>query len=108
MAEIIKVDSSAFEACISAYKNSLQTLQGAVNTYEQALNALQNDWTGRAFAIMCGKVVQMVSKIRASFERVTDAINELQEAEKMFVNTENSIKSRINSLDAGSKSPFGA
>lgn len=109
MANDIKVfDEAAFEACISSYKNSLQTLQGAVSTYEQALNALRNDWTGRAFAVMCGKVVQMVAKIRSSFDRVTDAIDELQGTKELFINSENELKSKFSSLDAGSKSPFGS
>ena len=106
MADKIRVVDSELEACVAAYKGSLETLQGAVRTYEQALNALRSDWTGRAFSIMAGKVAQMMVRISESFERVTDAITELEETKELFQENETTLQSGFNALDAGSKSPF--
>lgn len=106
MAEHIRCSKEAFETCVNSYKNSLETLQNAVSTYEQALNALSSDWTGRAFVAMCGKVVSMVARIKSSFDRVTDAITELEAVDKLFEENETALTNNFNALDAGSKSPF--
>ncbi|MBE5801780.1 MAG: hypothetical protein E7319_05765 [Clostridiales bacterium] len=107
MADKIVVIDSEFQACISAYRSSLETLQNAVQVYEGAMNALRNDWTGRAFVIMLAKVVDLVAKIKASYDRVNDAISELQNTSALFEENENALKGKFDGLDAGSKSPFG-
>lgn len=106
MADKIRVESTELEACVASYKKSLETLNDAVQTYEQALDALSNDWTGAAFAIMSGKVVQMVSQIKNSFERVNDAISELEEAKNLFNENEQKLSTDFSNLDVGTKSPF--
>lgn len=106
MAERIVCSKEEFESCIAAYKGSMETLQGAVATYEQALNALSSDWTGRAFAAMCAKVASLTMRIKSSFDRVTDAISELEAVEKLFEENETSLTGKFNALDVGSKSNF--
>lgn len=106
MADIIRVESSELQACAAAYRSSLETLNDAVHTYQEALNALRSDWTGRAFVIMSAKVAEMVAKIVGSFDRVNDAINELNETENMFNENEQKLKSNFSNLDVGTKSPF--
>lgn len=106
MADKIRVESTELEACVAAYRKSLETLNDSVHTYEQALDALRNDWTGRAFVLMSGKVAQMVMQIKNSFERVNDAISELEETKNLFNENESKLASNFNNLDAGNKSPF--
>ncbi|MBP3645509.1 MAG: hypothetical protein J6K55_03700 [Clostridia bacterium] len=107
MADNIRVVDSELQACVAAYRNSLDVLQTAVRTYEAAMNALRSDWTGKAFVIMIAKVVDLVNKIKASFERVNDAISELQAVENLFEENESKLKGNFDALDAGSQSPFG-
>ena len=106
MADKIYVVDTELDACAAAYKNSLETLRSAVQTYEQALNALQNDWTGRAFVIMAGKVAHLTMSIAKSFDRVYDAVSELGGVKTVFNEKEQQLKSKIDSLEVGSKSPF--
>lgn len=108
MADNIRVESSELLACANEYRQSLETLEDAVMTYQNALNALANDWTGRAFMIMSGKVADMVSKIVASFDRVGDAITELNDTNEMFEGNESDLKGTFGGLDVGTKSPFGS
>ena len=102
----IVVSDSELQACVAAYKSSLETLQNAVQAYENALNALRSDWTGKAFVMMVGKVVDLISKIKASYERVNDAISELNAVKAEFIENEAKLKGNFNALDAGSVSPF--
>ena len=102
---IVVIDSE-FHACIATYKSSLQTLQNAVQAYESALNALRSDWTGKAFVMMVAKVVDLIAKIKASYDRVNDAINELNAVDALFAENEEKLKGNFNALDAGSVSPF--
>lgn len=106
MADKIRVESTELEACVAAYKKALETLNDSVQTYEQALDALRNDWTGKAFLIMSGKVAQMVMQIKNSFERVNDAISELEQTKNLFNENETKLASDFNNLDVGTKSPF--
>lgn len=106
MADNIRVVDSELQACVTAYRNAFQTLQSCVRLYETALNALKSDWTGRAFAIMLVKVVDLITKIKESFDRVNDAMSELQQVEALFEENEQKLQSNFNALDAGSASPF--
>ena len=106
MPDQIRVESSELEACVAAYKTSLSTLEDAVNTYEKALDALRNDWTGRAFAAMSAKVLSLVLQIRNSFQRVNDAVEELNFTKDLFEENEAKLTNRFTSLDEGTKSPF--
>lgn len=107
MAERIVCSEAEFQNCIRAYKGSLEQLQSAVRIYEEALNALRSDWTGKAFLIMMGKVVSMIKRIKESFERVTDAVVELEAVEKLFMQNEATLTGKFNALDVGTKSNFG-
>lgn len=107
MAERIVCSEAEFQTCIAAYKGSLEQLQSAVSIYEEALNALNSDWTGKAFVIMMGKVVSMIKNIKQSFDRVTDAVNELEAVDKLFAEHETTLTGKFNTLDAGRKSSFG-
>lgn len=107
MADYIDYKSSDLEACAAAYRGSLQKLQTAVSTYEQALNALRSDWTGKAFIIMAGKVVTMVLRIKESFDRVTDAMDELGQVQALMDETEQTNVTKMSGLEVGSESPFG-
>ena len=107
MADDIRVVDSELQACANEYRQSLETLNDAVREYRDALDALQNDWTGRAFAIMSAHVVNLTMKIMGSFERVTDAIKELGDVENLFNENEAKLVSKFNNQDTGIKSPFG-
>lgn len=107
MANDIRVVDSELQACAAEYAQSLQTLNEAVREYQQALSALQSDWTGRAFLIMSGHVAQLTEKIIKSFDRVNDAIGELGEVEELFNENENKQRTRFANQDVGTKSPFG-
>lgn len=107
MANDIRVPGSELQACAAEYAQSLQTLNEAVREYQQALNALKSDWTGRAAVIMSGNAAQLAVRIAELFERVTDGITELGEVEVLFNENESGLKARFANQDVGSKSPFG-
>ena len=107
MADQIRVVDSELQECAKEYTASLGTLQEAVREYVDALDALRSDWTGRAFAIMSGHVINLTTKLTESFERVTDAVTELTQVEQLFEENEARQKSVYNSQDVGTKSPFG-
>lgn len=106
MANQIRVETSELAACAAAYRASLNTLQECVQQYHNALDALRNDYTGKAFAIMSGKVVSMLAKITGSFVRVEDAISELGATQQLFEENEAALRGKFDALDAGTKSPF--
>lgn len=108
MAERIKVSSEAFEECISQYRTSLDVLSDAISTYQQAITALQQDWTGKAFAIMAAKALLLINSIMKAVSRANDAVSELQQVEKIFEENENKQQKAYQALDVGTKSPFEA
>lgn len=108
MADIIRVDSSDLQQCASKYTSALATLKDAYNAYTKSLNALRSDWTGRAFVIMSGKVAAMGVNIAKSFEKLTDAVSELNEVSELNQDTESDIKSKVSSQQVGNESPFNA
>lgn len=107
MADEIRVVDSELQACAREYMQSLDTLTDAVHEYKEALEALKSDWTGRAFIIMSGHVANLTQKIFGSFERVTDAIKELGDVERVFEENEKKISTTMKNQDVGTKSPFG-
>lgn len=107
MADDIRVVDSELQQCAAEYKASLQTLGEAVREYQQAIEALSHDWTGRAAVIMCGHVISLAGKIFESFDRVNDAIDELGGVEELFEANEAKQKNVYANQDVGTKSPFG-
>ena len=105
MADVIRVESAQFEACKARYRSALQTLQECVEKYNKSLEDLRNDYTGKAFMIMSGKVATMSMNIKRSFEKVTDVLDELTEVEDTFAQNEDKLKGAANSKDEGKKSP---
>ena len=59
-------------------------LTSAIQIYQQAIATLQQDWTGRAYAAMALKAFQLISSIMTAVSRANDAVDELQQAEKIF------------------------
>lgn len=108
MADIIRVDSADLQQCASKYLSALGTLKDAYNAYIKSLNALNSDWTGRAFLIMSGKVASMGKNIARSFEKLTDAVTELNAVSELNQETESGIKSQVASQQVGTESPFNA
>lgn len=106
MADIVKVRSEELQECAARYLRSLGTMRECVSEYQNALEALSNDWTGRAFIIMSGKVAAMVAKIIASFDRINDAVSELGEVKALLEETESTLKSQAEALDVGTQSEF--
>lgn len=108
MADIIRADSAELQQCASKYLSALATLKDAYAAYTKSLNALRSDWTGRAFVIMSGKVATMGINIAKSFEKLTDAVSELNEVRELNQETESGIKSQIGNQQVGNESPFNA
>lgn len=106
MADIQKVSVQDIEACKSRYLSALSTLQECVAKYEKSLADLSNDYTGKAFLIMSGKVAKMSLDLKTSFEKLTDVVSELGEVRDVYEENETNISSRANNLDAGAVSPF--
>ena len=93
--------------CAAKYALASTKLMQASATYAKALQALSNDYTGRAFIIMSGKVAMMLKNLAQSYAKCLDAIKELTDVKGMFEETEKSITSAYSSLDTGN-SPFNA
>lgn len=106
MADRIEVSSFELQSCAQKYTESLQTLQEAVQDYTNALDALKQDWTGKAALIVLGNILSLTSKIVKSFDRVNDAIKELRTAETLYDENESKQQNTYNSVDVGVKSPF--
>ena len=106
MADRIEVSSPELQACASKYAQTLQQLHEAVNDYHRAIDALSQDWTGAAALIVLGNVLNLTGKITESFDRVTDAIKELNTAESLYDENENKQQGVYNAIDVGVKSPF--
>lgn len=104
----IVIDSSDLQQCVARYTSALATLRDAHASYTRSLEDLRSDWTGRAFVIMSGKVAAMGINIAKSFDKLTDAISELNEMNELAQDTENDIKGKIAAYDVGSESPFNA
>lgn len=108
MADIIRVDSADLQQCASRYLSALATLKDAYSAYTKSLSALSSDWTGRAFIIMSGKVAAMGVNIAKSFEKLNDAVSELNEVSELTQETETGIKSQVANQQVGTESPFNA
>lgn len=108
MADIIRVESGDLQQCVARYTSALSTLKDAYSSYTRSLQDLRSDWTGRAFAIMAAKVAAMGVNIAKSFDKLTDAISELNEFNELAQDTESEIKSKVASFDVGNESPFNA
>ncbi len=106
MADKIVQTSESMLACVSAYTSALSTLQDCVREFQNAINALENDYTGAAFAIMLVKVLDLIAKITKSFDRVQDAIKELGQVRELFEENEQKQQAMYANLDTGTKSPF--
>lgn len=107
MADKLTYDSAELQQCITRYNSALSTLKDAYSSYTKSLQDLRNDWTGRAFAIMSGKVAAMGANIAKSFDKIADATSELSEIQSIMSDTETAQKSKITSQDEGTQSPFG-
>ena len=107
MADKITVSPEELSACAAAYLKASRKLNEATATYNQALQKLSSDWTGKAFQIMSGKVAQMVKNIGESYTKCYDAVSELTNVKTLFEENEQSVKSTFTSLETGS-SPFNA
>lgn len=106
MADMIRVESAELQQCASKYLSALATLKDAYGAYTKSLEALRNDWTGRAFVIMSGKVATMGINIAKSFEKLTDAVSELNAVNELNQETETGIKSQVSGQQVGNASPF--
>ncbi|MCI5564641.1 MAG: hypothetical protein MR400_02975 [Clostridiales bacterium] len=105
MADKITVSPQELSACAMAYVRASMKLTQATATYSRALQSLASDWTGKAFAIMCLKVAQMVKNLAQSYYRCLDAVTELLKVKGMFEQNEKELTGAFNALETGS-SPF--
>lgn len=106
MADKISVNTAELQQCASKYNSALSTLKEAYAAYTRALNDLQSDWTGRAFAAMSGKVLLMTKNLSTSFGKLTDAVSELNEVASITEEAEGDVMSKAKGLEIGSNSPF--
>lgn len=106
MADYIVVDHEACATCVAEYKRALESLEECTNTYQNALDALEIDYRGVAYAAMSVKVAAMLNNIRSSFNNIQDAIAELEEVTQISTDVENKMKSTAAALDKGEASPF--
>lgn len=106
MADKLTYNSEDLQQCITRYNSALSTLKDAYSSYTKSLQDLKNDWTGKAFAIMCAKVTAMGVNIAKSFDKLTDATSELSEIQGIMSETETAQKTKIASQDEGTQSPF--
>ena len=97
MADKITVSPQELSACAMAYVRASMKLTQATATYSRALQSLASDWTGKAFAIMCLKVAQMVKNLAQSYYRL--------KVKGMFEQNEKELTGAFNALETGS-SPF--
>ena len=106
MADIIKVNDADLQQCASEYMSALEVMKDAATTYQGALDALQTDWTGAAFAAMSVHVLDFIVKMTKSFARLEDAVTELREVSSLYADREKEISVKMKGLEAGSASPF--
>lgn len=105
MADKIDVSSADLSVCATRYAAAGVKLAQCTATYVQALAALSNDWTGKAFIIMSGKIIEMTKNLGESYAKCYDAIKELGDVKDLFEEAENHLKTSFSGLDVGT-SPF--
>lgn len=106
MADKQIVNSAEIDACSQRYLSALSTLEECVGKYEKSLKDLANDYTGTAFAIMSGKVTKMGLDLKKSFDKLRDAVSELNEVKDIYEENESTVSSSATALDTGTASPF--
>lgn len=106
MIDVKKFDTEAIVECVNRYNSALSTLQSAYDSFQKSIDALNSDWTGRAFAAMSLKVADMAVNIKRSFDKIEDATSELTEVNGHIESVESSLKSKNDSIETGSASPF--
>jgi len=106
MADFIQVDTESLATCVAEYKRALGSLEECTNTYQSALEALEIDYRGVAYAAMSVKVAAMLNNIKSSFNNIQDAIAELEESAQIGGQTEDDRKRYIAALDRGEASPL--
>lgn len=105
MADKITVSSADLGECAARYTAAGLKLLQCTATYAKALQALSNDWTGRAFLIMSVKIVEMVKNLGESYTKCLDAVGELIDVKGQFEEAENALKGNFSGMETGS-SPF--
>lgn len=106
MADFIQVDHESLATCVAEYKRALGSLEECTNTYQNALDALEIDYRGVAYAAMSVKVAAMLNNIKSSFNNIQDAIAELEQSTQISTEVENKMKNAAASLNKGEASPF--
>jgi uncharacterized protein YukE len=105
MADVIKVDPEAMNACIAKYTAERAKLMNALQICVKASQLLAQSWAGPSFAITCAKMADTYKNLFQSEQKIDDAINELRKTIAIMEQAEGKIKSSAGALDVGT-SPF--
>ena len=109
MADKIRWDSAAVDACIAKYTEAKAKLEAAYAGYTNAASALAGSWMGNAATTFVDKFTQITNHCNTAFARADDAINELKAVNETFETSENAQKGTWDGASAGkADNPFKA
>lgn len=105
MAEIIKVSTDEMRETASQYAAAQAQLQQAYDNMDRIVDRLDGVWKGDAYLAMRTRWGLVYRNISTAYERMQDAIDELNVSANLFENNEMKIVNAVQSLDVGT-SPF--
>jgi len=109
MADKIRWDSAAVDACITKYTEARTRLEAAYAGYTSAAQALSGSWLGNAATSFVDKFTQITNHCNTAFARTDDAIAELKAVNATFEAGESTQKGTWDSASSGkADNPFKA
>lgn len=105
MADIIHVSTEEMRNTAQKYVAAQNRLDVAYRRMDRAIKILDSAWVGPAYAAMCAQWKLVYNNISRSYEKMQDAIDELNCVANLFDEKEALHINAFESLDVGT-SPF--
>lgn len=106
MAETMLVSSQEMEATITKYNQAHTDMDQAFQAMDKAWDHLCNVWDGTVRTAFMAEWVTIMGNIRKSDLAMQKAINGLVTANNLFIQNEETLSSKAESLDAGTVPPM--
>ncbi|MGN0802978.1 MAG: WXG100 family type VII secretion target [Candidatus Faecivicinus sp.] len=102
----ILVQPEEMLATIQRYNSARDTMNGALQSMQQAMDHLDNCWKGPAWAAYMAKWSTIYGNIKRSDEAMEKAITGLTNTVNEMTNTETNVGSAATALDVGTEAPI--
>lgn len=102
----ILVQPEEMMATIQRYNSARDTMSGALDSMQAAMDHLDNCWKGPAWAAYMAKWGTIYGNIKRSDEAMEKAITGLTNTVNEMMATEESVGSSADALDVGTQAPI--